>query len=82
MTSIALQQLPSDELLLVSSAGDSAVQVWTANLASGYGQPSWQLAQRIDVGFRMQLCATLASVPGCPGWYTSHLSAHSPPMQL
>ncbi|KAK9839355.1 hypothetical protein WJX84_011776, partial [Apatococcus fuscideae] len=68
VTSIALQQLPSDELLLVSTAGDSAVQVWTANLASGYGQPSWQLAQRIDVGFRMQLCATLASVQGCPGW--------------
>ena len=68
VTSLAWQELPNGELLLVSTAGDSAVHVWVASSASGYTQSSWQLTQQIDVGFRMQLCAAVAAVPGCPGW--------------
>ena len=68
VTSLAWQELPNGELLLVSTAGDSAVHVWTALQALGYTQNSWQLAQQIDVGFRMQLCADVTIVPGSSGW--------------
>jgi hypothetical protein len=61
---------------MVSTAGDSAMHVWSCTPAarnggrstSCYSQAAWRLDQRLEVGTQVQHALALAELPGSPGW--------------
>lgn len=74
------QQAPP-EFIMVSTAGDSAMRVWSASpspaqpdSSASYMQSAWRMEQALHVGTQVQHAVALAELPGSPGWWV-HASA-------
>ena len=80
VTSLAVQQQHDGGLLLASTAGDGAVNLWERAAAaagacsssstdgSSWAEDRWLLSQSIEWGVQLQHSLALTQVPGQPGW--------------
>ncbi|BDA40643.1 Elongator complex protein 2 [Coccomyxa sp. Obi] len=74
VTSLAVQHLSENSLLLASSAADEAVRIWkcspsnTLDVGRSLSQESWSLVQCIESGVVLQHSLAFTQLPGQPEW--------------
>ncbi len=72
VTSLAVQHLPDDRLLLASTAADDTVRIWESaamNKGDAEGlltQDSWSLVQSIETGAVLQHSLAITQLPSEP----------------
>lgn len=75
VTSLTVQLIPGNRLLLASTAADDVVKVWECALRapedgeeSWLAQDSWELVQDIESGYMLQHSLAVTQMPGSPDW--------------
>ncbi|GMH35495.1 hypothetical protein BSKO_03363 [Bryopsis sp. KO-2023] len=66
VTDLAWWKRSDGSLLVVSTSCDEFVAVWEASQTEDLTQDSWRLKQKIPVGFKVQHCVAVGSLPNDP----------------